>query len=120
MILSLQTREKAPYIVIVGTEEMLSKPELIRASIQALASGGCLQHTSEPAVLNDPDMVRGADGNALRHGPDVSQWFAMPFRSKNLRPFRFEERLPPDICGSPLGGRAALGISVSDFRTRRP
>jgi hypothetical protein len=71
-----------------GTEGILSNPELMRGPMQALASGGCLQDTGEPAGLNDPGMMctiadflfdagilRGADGNPLWHDPDVGQWF---------------------------------------------
>ncbi|OAN71281.1 myristoyl transferase [Jannaschia sp. EhC01] len=80
--------EEAAEILIAETAGMLSNPDLVRASMTALAEGGYLQDEGEPVGLIDAGMVtnittflfeagilRGEDGNPLEAIPDVSTWF---------------------------------------------
>lgn len=75
-------------ILIAQTAGMLSRPALVRASMDALVAGGYLQDPGEPVGLIDDAMfaditgflfqagiLRGADGIPLASMPDVSQWY---------------------------------------------
>lgn len=79
--------EAAADILIEETAGMLSNPALVRASMQALVTGGYLRDPGEPVGLIDEDMVRDMtsflfqagilrDGNGKKLGkqPDVSDW----------------------------------------------
>lgn len=80
--------EEAAEMLITETGGMLSNPELVRASMQAIVGGGYLQDEGEPVGLIDADMfgnitkfmfeagvMRDADGKRLEEMPDVSTWF---------------------------------------------
>jgi ABC-type nitrate/sulfonate/bicarbonate transport system substrate-binding protein len=80
--------QAAAEILIEETSGMLSNPDLVRASMDALVEGGYLQDAGEPVGLIDEAMIeditaflfsvgilRGADGRALETRPDVSSWF---------------------------------------------
>lgn len=79
---------EAAEILIAQTAGMLSNPDLVRASMTALADGGYLQDEGEPVGLIDATMItnittflfeagilRGEDGTPLEAMPDVSTWF---------------------------------------------
>lgn len=87
-----QNPEEAADILIEETSGMLTNPELVRASMQALVEGGYLQDEGEPVGLIDGEMIdaittflfeagilRGADGQPLNTMPDVSSWFTNDF-----------------------------------------
>lgn len=87
-----QNPEEAANILIEETSGMLTNPELVRASMQALVEGGYLQDEGEPVGLIDDEMIanitgflfeagilRGADGQPLNTMPDVSSWFTNDF-----------------------------------------
>lgn len=87
-----QNPEEAADILIEETSGMLTNPELVRASMQALVEGGYLQDEGEPVGLIDDEMIanitgflfeagilRGADGQPLDTMPDVSSWFTNDF-----------------------------------------
>lgn len=78
----------AAEIMIAETAGMMSNPELVRASMEALVDGGYLQDPGEPVGMIDSDMftnitsflfeagiMRGEDGRPLAEMPDVSAWF---------------------------------------------
>ncbi len=78
----------AAEILIAETAGMLSRPELVRASMEALVAGGYLQDAGEPVGLIDDTMfanitgflfeagiLRGEDGAPLTTMPDVSVWY---------------------------------------------
>lgn len=78
----------AAEILIAETAGMMSNPELVRASMDALVDGGYLQDPGEPVGMIDGDMftnitsflfeagiMRGEDGRPLAEMPDVSPWF---------------------------------------------
>lgn len=78
----------AAQMLIDATAGTLSNPELVRASMQALADGGYLRDPGEPVGLIDDTMfsnivgflfaagiLRDADGRPLEEYPDVSSWF---------------------------------------------
>lgn len=80
--------QAAADILIAETAGMLSNPDLVRASMDALVEGGYLQDPGEPAGLIDDAMftninaflfeagiLRDADGNPLDEQPDVTTWF---------------------------------------------
>jgi ABC-type nitrate/sulfonate/bicarbonate transport system substrate-binding protein len=80
--------EEAADILIAQTAGMLSNPELVRASMQALVEGGYLQDPGEPVGLIDAEMMRNisgflfeagilrdGDGDLLETRPDLSDWF---------------------------------------------
>jgi hypothetical protein len=67
---------------------MLSNPDLVHASMQALVEGGFLRDPGEPVGLIDPEMISGitaflfeagilrdANGDVLEAMPDVSGWY---------------------------------------------
>jgi ABC-type nitrate/sulfonate/bicarbonate transport system substrate-binding protein len=75
-------------ILIAQTAGMMSNPDLVRASMDALVDGGYLQDPGEPVGLIDNEMftnitrflfeagiMRGEDGRPLTQMPDVSAWF---------------------------------------------
>lgn len=81
-------------ILIVQTAGMMSNPDLVRASMDALVDGGFLQDAGEPvgiidgAMFNnitrflfDADIMRGEDGRPLSEMPDVSAWFTNEYLS---------------------------------------
>lgn len=83
-----QNPEEAADILIEQTSGMLTNPDLVRASMQALVEGGYLQDEGEPVGLIDDEMIanitaflfeagilRGEDGQPLETMPDVSTWF---------------------------------------------
>lgn len=83
---------EAAEILIAETAGMLSNPDLVRASMQALVEGGYLQDAGEPVGMIDPQMVtdittflfgagilRDADGVVLDAMPEVEQWFTNEF-----------------------------------------
>lgn len=87
-----QNPEEAANILIEETSGMLTNPELVRASMQALVEGGYLQDEGEPVGLIDDQMIaniteflfeagilRGEDGQPLDTMPDVSSWFTNDF-----------------------------------------
>jgi len=78
----------AAEILITETSGMLTNPNLVRASMDALVDGGYLQDPDEPVGMIDGVMfgniagflfeagiMRGDDGRALDAMPDVSTWF---------------------------------------------
>ena len=78
----------AAEILIAETAGMLSRPELVRASMEALVAGGYLQDAGEPVGLIDDTMfanitgflfeagiLRGEDGAPLTTMPDVLVWY---------------------------------------------
>ncbi|MEQ8657101.1 MAG: ABC transporter substrate-binding protein [Hyphomicrobiales bacterium] len=83
-----QNPEEAADILIEQTSGMLTNPDLVRASMQALVEGGYLQDEGEPVGLIDDEMIanitaflfeagilRGENGQPLETMPDVSTWF---------------------------------------------
>jgi ABC-type nitrate/sulfonate/bicarbonate transport system substrate-binding protein len=75
-------------ILIAETAGMMSNPDLVHASMQALVDGGYLQDAGEAVGVIDADMVnaiasflfkagilRDEDGQPLATLPDVSTWF---------------------------------------------
>jgi len=80
--------EEVANILIRETGGMLSNPELVHASMQALVDDGYLQDAGAPVGLIDKEMMRNingflfdagilrdGDGNPLATRPDVSEWF---------------------------------------------
>lgn len=80
--------EAAADILIAETSSMLTNPDLVRASLEALVEGGYLQDPGEPVGLIDETMfaniteflfqagiLRGEDGSVLDTQPDVTDWF---------------------------------------------
>lgn len=87
--------EEAAEMLIAETGGMLSNPELVRASMQAIVDGGYLQDEGEPVGLIDADMfgnitkfmfeagvMRDADGKRLEEMPDVSTWFTNEYQKQ--------------------------------------
>jgi len=90
-----QNPEEAADILIEETAGMLTNPELVRASMQALVEGGYLQDEGEPVGLIDEEMIanitgflfeagilRGQDGQPLETMPDVSSWFTNAYLAR--------------------------------------
>ncbi len=90
-----QNPEEAADILIEETAGMLTNPELVRASMQALVEGGYLQDEGEPVGLIDEEMIanitgflfeasilRGPDGQPLETMPDVSSWFTNAYLAR--------------------------------------
>lgn len=90
-----QNPEEAADIFIEETAGMLTNPELVRASMQALVEGGYLQDDGEPVGLIDEEMIanitgflfeasilRGQDGQPLETMPDVSSWFTNAYLAR--------------------------------------
>ena len=88
--------DEAAEILIEETAGMLTNPELVRASMEALVTGEYLQEQGEPAGLIDDTMIagitqflfeagimRGEDGRPLEVMPDVSGWYTNEFLSKD-------------------------------------
>jgi ABC-type nitrate/sulfonate/bicarbonate transport system substrate-binding protein len=89
-----QNPAEAADILIDATSGMLTNPDLVRASMDALVTGGYLQDPGEPVGLIDDTMMtnitqflfdagilRGADGAVLDSLPDVSTWYTNAFLS---------------------------------------
>jgi len=87
--------EEAAEILIAEISGMLSNPELVRASMQALAAGNYLQEPGEPAGLLDDTKIsdittflfeagimRDEDGRVLEAMPDVSTWYTNEYLSQ--------------------------------------
>ncbi len=86
---------EAANILIAETAGMLTNPDLVRASMEALVAGGYLQDPDEPTGLIDAAMfaditgflfdagiMRGEDGRPLDVMPDVSHWFTNAYLSQ--------------------------------------
>lgn len=84
----------AAELLIAETAGMMSNPELVRASMDALVDGGYLQDPGEPVGMIDGEMfanitgflfeagiMRGEDGRPLAEMPDVSAWFTNSYLS---------------------------------------
>lgn len=84
--------EEAADILIEATEGMLSNPDLVHASLQALVDGGYLRDPNEPVGLIDEAMfaaingflfeagiLRDDNGDVLDSAPDLSTWFTNEF-----------------------------------------
>ncbi|WP_394691504.1 ABC transporter substrate-binding protein [Hoeflea sp.] len=80
--------DEAADILIAQTNGMLSNPDLVHASMQALVDGGFLRDPGEPAGLIDPELISGitaflfeagilrdANGDVHEVMPDVSGWY---------------------------------------------
>jgi ABC-type nitrate/sulfonate/bicarbonate transport system substrate-binding protein len=80
--------QEAAEILIAQTAGMLSNPDLVRASMAALAAGNYLQEPGEPAgliddtkianittFLFDAGIMLGEDGRPLETMPDVTGWY---------------------------------------------
>jgi ABC-type nitrate/sulfonate/bicarbonate transport system substrate-binding protein len=83
--------DEAADILIEETEGMLSNPDLVHASMQALVEGGYLRDRDNPGepvgsidaamftaintFLFEADILRDANGDVLQSAPDVSTWF---------------------------------------------
>jgi ABC-type nitrate/sulfonate/bicarbonate transport system substrate-binding protein len=87
--------EAAAQILIDETAGMLSNPDLVRASMQALVDGGYLRDPGEPVGLIDERMfnditnflfsagiLRDGDGNPLEQMPDVGDWYTNAFLAR--------------------------------------
>lgn len=85
----------AAEILIAETAGMLSRPELVRASMDALVAGGYLQDADEPVGLIDDAMfanitdflfqagiLRGEDGAPLTTMPEVSGWYTNDYLAR--------------------------------------
>ncbi|MCE8006275.1 ABC transporter substrate-binding protein [Aestuariivita sp.] len=81
--------QAAADILIAETAGMLTNPALVRASMDALVTGGYLQDPGEPVGLIDTRLftdittflfeagiLRGEDGKPLETLPDVTTWFS--------------------------------------------
>lgn len=84
--------QMAADILIEETEGMLSNPDLVHASMQALVEGGYLRDPGEPVGMIDEAMftgintflfeagiLRDENGDALETAPDLSSWFTNQF-----------------------------------------
>lgn len=84
--------QMAADILIEETEGMLSNPDLVHASMQALVEGGYLRDPGEPVGMIDEAMFTGINtflfeagiqrdenGDALETAPDLSSWFTNQF-----------------------------------------
>ena len=84
--------DEAADVLIAQTAGMLTNPDLVRASMQALVAGGYLQEAGEPVGLIDDNMIanitqfifeagimRAEDGRPLDAMPDVSNWYTNEF-----------------------------------------
>ena len=87
--------EAAAQILIDETAGMLSNPDLVRASMQALVEGGYLRDPGEAVGLIDEGMfnditnflfsagiLRDGDGNPLEQMPDVGDWYTNAFLAR--------------------------------------
>ena len=87
--------QDAAEILIGETAGMLSRPKLVRASMDALVTGGYLQDPGEPVGLIDDEMfanitgflfeagiLRGEDGTPLATMPDVSNWYTNDYLTR--------------------------------------
>lgn len=87
--------QEAAEMLIAETSGMLTNPDLVRASMEALVNGGYLQDPGEPVGLIDATMfaniagflfeagiMRGEDGRPLDAMPDVSNWFTNEYLSQ--------------------------------------
>ncbi|WP_372837380.1 ABC transporter substrate-binding protein, partial [Puniceibacterium confluentis] len=87
--------QAAADILIGETSGMLSNPDLVHASMQALVDGGYLQDADEPVGLVDAAMfdqitdflfdagiLRGEDGRVPEAKPDVTGWFSNDYLSR--------------------------------------
>lgn len=87
--------QEAAEMLIAETSGMLTNPDLVRASMEALVNGGYLQDPGEPVGLIDATMfaniagflfeagiMRGEDGRPLDAMPDVSSWFTNEYLSQ--------------------------------------
>ena len=85
----------AAEILIDETAGMLSRPELVRDSMEALVSGSYLQDPGEPAGLINDEMfaniteflfeagiLRDEDGASLTTMPDVSSWYTNEYLAR--------------------------------------
>ncbi|MBT0959078.1 ABC transporter substrate-binding protein [Alphaproteobacteria bacterium KMM 3653] len=86
--------DEAADILIAETDGMLTNPELVRASMQAMVEGGFLKDAGEPVGLIDEAMVanitgflfeasilRDQDGASLSEMPEVSTWVSNDYLS---------------------------------------
>ena len=84
--------QEAAEILIGETAGMLSNPDLVRASMDALVSGGYLQDPGEAVgVIDDTmfanitdflfnaDILRGPDGAPLAEMPAIETWYTNDF-----------------------------------------
>ncbi|MBB5517118.1 ABC-type nitrate/sulfonate/bicarbonate transport system substrate-binding protein [Rubricella aquisinus] len=84
--------QDAAEILIAETAGMLTNPDLVRASMEALVAGGYLQDPGEPVgliddtkianitqFLFDAGILRGPDGRVLDTMPDVTTWYTNAF-----------------------------------------
>jgi hypothetical protein len=55
----LDNPKEAGDILIAETNGMLSNPDLVHASMQALVDGGFLRDPGEPVGLIDPELISG-------------------------------------------------------------
>ncbi|WP_146592004.1 ABC transporter substrate-binding protein [Puniceibacterium confluentis] len=87
--------QAAADILIGETSGMLSNPDLVHASMQALVDGGYLRDADEPVGLVDAAMfdqitdflfdagiLRGEDGRVPEAKPDVTGWFSNDYLSR--------------------------------------
>jgi len=87
--------QEAADILIAETAGMLSRPQLVHASMAALVQGGYLQDPGEAVGLIDDEMfvnitgflfkagiLRGEDGTPLADLPDVSTWYTNRYLSR--------------------------------------
>lgn len=87
--------EAAAQTLIDETAGMLSNPDLVRASMQALMDGGYLRDPGEAVGLIDEGMfnditnflfsagiLRDGDGNPLEQMPDVGDWYTNAFLAR--------------------------------------
>jgi len=90
-----QNPAAAADILIAETAGMMSNPDLVHASMQALVDGGYLQDADEAVGVIDADMVnniakflfdagilRDEDGQLLATLPDVSTWFTNAYLAR--------------------------------------
>ncbi|MDF2372823.1 MAG: ABC transporter substrate-binding protein [Rhizobiaceae bacterium] len=83
---------EAADILIAETAGMLSNPDLVHASMEALVDGGYLRDPGEPVGLIDSELfaeittflfhagiLRGEDGRPLEVKPDVTTWYTNAF-----------------------------------------
>lgn len=90
-----QNPAAAADILIAETAGMMSNPDLVHASMQALVDGGYLQDADEAVGVIDADMVnniakflfdagilRDENGQPLATLPDVSTWFTNAYLAR--------------------------------------
>lgn len=94
-VFAAENPEHAADILIEETSGMLTNPDLVRASMQALVDGGYLQDPGEPmgliddamianitGFLFDADILRDAEGAPLDAMPDVTTWYSNAYLSR--------------------------------------